>query len=64
MKTVKFKRCNVRGMYNKGAGRVSLILGICGDGKEGLAFHRLYPQGGTSLWRFYTFMSDFIEFLD
>ena len=62
-KTKRFKRCNSRGMYKKGAGRVSLILGICGDGAEGLAFHRLYPQGGTNLWRFYTFMSDFIDFL-
>ena len=63
-KTVRCKRCNTRGMYNKGAGKVSLILGICGDGEEGLAFHRLYPQGGTNLWRFYTFMSDFIDFLE
>ena len=62
-KAKRTKRCNSRGMYKKGVGRVSLIMGICGDGEEGLSFHRLYPEGGTDLWRFYNFMRDFIDFL-
>lgn len=57
-------RCNVRGSYKKGDPGTNLIMAISGDSNNPVSFHRLYSEGGTDLFRFYTFMSELIEFLD
>ena len=82
-KVVRDKRCDARGKYKKGAGKVSLIMGIGGESTliyipfcircislfslgsrlNPFSFHRQYDEGGTNLWRFYSFMSDFIDWL-
>ena len=63
-KVTKQRRCNGRGKYKKGVPGVSLLIGISGDGDNPFEFHRMFSQGGTDLARFFTFMSEFIEYLD
>ncbi|KAL7451696.1 hypothetical protein ACHAWC_003509 [Mediolabrus comicus] len=57
-------RCNLRGNYKKGDPGTNLIMAISGDSNNPVSFHRLYSSGGTDLYRFYTFMSELIEFLN
>ncbi len=64
-KTTKQSRCDSRGMYKKGAGGVSVLMGISGlGGEQGLQFHQTFSEGGTDMYRFYCFMEDFIAFLE
>ena len=55
---IREKRCDARGKYKKGEGSVSLLMAISGDEREGQAFsfHRCFVEGGTDLFRFYTFL--------
>ena len=39
-------------------------MGISGDGDNPFEFHRMFSQGGNDLPRFFTFMKEFIEYLD
>ena len=61
-KVTKSRRCDARGKYKKGAGGASLLMGISGDEQNHFEFRRQY-LGGTSLWRFYCFMTKFVEYL-
>lgn len=63
-KVSRERRCTKRGKYKKGGGRMSLIMGISGDGVDDFCFYKMYPKGGTDTARFYVFMLDFIEFLE
>jgi hypothetical protein len=53
-------RANLRGKYKKGEPGSNLIMAISGDGNNPYSFHRQYTEGGTDLWRFYSFMRDLI----
>ena len=63
-KTVRWRRCDARGKYKKGEKNVSLLMGISGDDDDPFEFHQQFSEGGTTLWRFYSFMVDFIDWLD
>ena len=63
-KVAREYRCNLRGNYKKGDPGTNLIMAISGDSNIPVSFHRLYSSGGTDLYRFYTFMSELIEFLN
>lgn len=54
-------RCNLRGKYKKGEAGSNLIMAISGDGNNPYSFHQQYTEGGTDLWRFYSFMRDLID---
>jgi hypothetical protein len=54
-------RCNLRGKYKKGEPGSNLIMAISGDGNNPYSFHQQYTEGGTDLWRFYSFMRDLID---
>lgn len=62
-KTLKCSRCDTRGLYKKGEGGCSLLMGISGDDIDPFEFHQQFSEGGTDLWRFYCFMRDFIDWL-
>lgn len=57
-------RCNLKGNYKKGDPGTNLIMAISGDSNNPVSFHRLYSEGGTDLFRFYTFMTELIQFLN
>ena len=63
-KVTKERRCDARGKFKKGAGRVSLLLGISGHQRNPFSFHKQFSKGGTNQWRFYVFMREFIDWLD
>jgi hypothetical protein len=64
-KVTRDRRCTKRGKFKKGEGRMSLIMGICGDGSvDDFFFHKTYTQGGTDTGRFYLFMAEFIAYLE
>ena len=58
------RRCDARGMYKKGAESLSLLHAICGDSVNPFSFPRMYSEGGTTLHRFYFYMSDLISWLN
>lgn len=62
-KVTRQKRCDTRGKFKKGAGSVSLLMGVSGDDENPCSFHQTFTEGGTGLWRFYNFMEDFIGYL-
>ncbi|EJK52676.1 hypothetical protein THAOC_28026 [Thalassiosira oceanica] len=62
-KVTREKRCDAAGKYKKGAGRLSLLLGVSGDDQNPFAFHRTHV-GGVNTYRFYLYMRDFIGWLD
>lgn len=63
-KMPKHLRANAKGKYKKGSRGVSLLMGISGDQQDPFEFHRMFAEGGTDLTRFYTYMEEFIEWLD
>ena len=63
-KSKKQQRVDAKGKYKKGAKGVSLLMGISGDAQDPFEFHQMFSEGGTDLFRFYSFMEDFIDWLD
>jgi hypothetical protein len=63
-KVSRHRRCNGRGKYKKGVKGVSLLMGISGDDQDPFEFHKLYTEGGTDTWRFFTYLEEFIDWLD
>ena len=39
-------------------------MGISGDERDPFEFHQMFSEGGTDLWRFFSYMEDFIAWLD
>ena len=62
-KVMRDRRVNTRGKYKRGEEGTNLLMGISGSAQNPFSFHRLYPDGGTDLLRFYEFMRDFIDYL-
>ncbi len=62
-KVMRDRRVNTRGKYKRGEEGMNLLMGISGSAQNPFSFHRLYPDGGTDLLRFYEFMRDFIDYL-
>ena len=56
-------RCNLRGSYKKGDPGTNLIMAVSGDNQNPISFHQQFIDGGTDLYRFYSFMEDLIDFL-
>ena len=38
-------------------------MGVCGSVQNPFSFHRMYTEGTTDLYHFYTFMEDLIDWL-
>ena len=64
-KVTREKRCDARGVYKNGDGGVNLLMAISGDERAGqsFSFHKCYTEGGTDLFRFFTFMRDLCDWL-
>ena len=63
-KVTKIRRCDARGRYKKGQRGVDLLMGVCGSVNNPFSFHRTFAEGTTNLFRFYSFMSEFIDWLE
>lgn len=63
-KVTRSRRCDARGKFKKGTPGVSLLMGIGGDENDPFEFHQTFTRGGTNTWRFYNYMSDFIDWLN
>ena len=64
---VTWKRhCDARGKYRKGVGSVSLLMAILGDERvgEAFSFHRCFTVWGTTLWRFFNYIRNLMDWLD
>jgi len=63
-KVTRQMRCDAQCKYKKGAGAVSLIMGISGDEQNPFEFSKQYSSGGNNCWQFYNYMAAFIEWLN
>jgi hypothetical protein len=65
-KVTRKKRCNARGKYKKGEGCVSLLMAISGNEQAGQSssFHRCFTEGGTDLYRFFSYMTELCDWVD
>jgi len=65
-KVTRKKRCNARGKYKKGEGCVSLLMAISGNEQAGqsFSFHRCFTEGGTDLYRFFSYMTELCDWVD
>ena len=61
--TASHKQTDANRKYKKGVKGVSLLMGISGDIQDPFEFHQMFSEGGTDLYRFYTFMEEFIDWL-